>query len=52
MLYYSYSKSRDLKPGKGAGEKIPEESIPEYEELSKIKIGEKCYLISKKVNLH
>ena len=36
-VFQFYSKSRDLYPGKGAGEKIKDEDIQQYQKLSKIK---------------
>jgi predicted NAD-dependent protein-ADP-ribosyltransferase YbiA (DUF1768 family) len=36
-VFMFYSKSKDSKPGMGAGEQISEENIPKYKELSKIK---------------
>lgn len=37
IVFQFYSKSRDLEPGKGAGESIPDDKISEFKELSKIK---------------
>jgi len=36
-VFMFYSKSRDVKPGMGAGEYISKENIPKYEPLSRIK---------------
>jgi predicted NAD-dependent protein-ADP-ribosyltransferase YbiA (DUF1768 family) len=37
IVFQFYSKSRDLKPGKGAGEKIPDEEVMKFAELDNIK---------------
>jgi len=37
IVFCFYSKSAHLKPGKGAGEKIPDNKVSEYSELAKIK---------------
>lgn len=37
VIFMFYSKSKDVDPGKGTGEKLPNDLIPEYAELKKIK---------------
>ena len=37
IVFQFYSKSKDLEPGKGSGESIPDDKISEFKDLSKIK---------------